>query len=128
MLRNCCKVESYVNLMYVYILKCDNNSYYIGIAANMEHRLKQHIGILKGGAKYTRIHKVTAVMAIWEDKSGDYARKLEFQLKKKLSHNDKKQLIENPNMPFSSFGIDIQNQKFNYINPKELNDTFGFKY
>lgn len=114
--------------MYVYILKCNNNSYYIGITINMEHRLKQHMGIIKGGAKYTKIHKVTAVMAIWEDISDKYARKLEFHLKKKLSHNDKKKLIENPNMPFSSFGIDIQNQKFNYINPKEINDLFGFKY
>ena len=114
--------------MYVYILKCDNNSYYTGFAVNMERRLKQHMGILKGGAKYTKIHKVTAVMAIWEDKSGEYARKLEFHLKRKLSHNDKKQLIENPDTPFSSFGIDIQNEKFEYINPKNLNDFFGFNY
>lgn len=114
--------------MLVYILKCDNGSYYTGIAADLERRLKQHLGILKGGAKYTKIHKVTAVMAIWEDKSGEYARKLEFHLKRKLSHADKKQLIENPYMSFSSFGIDIPNEEFEYIAPQKINDIFGFKY
>lgn len=112
--------------MYLYILKCNNDSYYIGIADDIERRLQQHLGILKGGAKYTRAHKVTSVMAIWKDKSGKYARKLEYQLKSKLTHNDKKVLIESPDTPFSSFGIDIQNNEFEYINPEKINKIFNF--
>jgi len=113
--------------MYVYILKCENNSYYTGIAANPERRLRQHLGIIKGGAKYTRLNRVSAVMAIWEDKSGEYARKLEFHLKKKLSHSDKQRLIENPDTPFSEFGVDIPSEDFIYISPDELNKKYFMK-
>jgi putative endonuclease len=43
--------------MYLYILKCADNSLYTGIAANIEKRIRQHLGIIKGGAKYTKSHK-----------------------------------------------------------------------
>lgn len=39
---------------YTYILQCSDNSYYTGIATNLEKRIKEHNGELKGGAKYTR--------------------------------------------------------------------------
>lgn len=110
--------------MYVYILKCDNNSLYTGIAVNPEQRLRQHLGLIKGGAKYTKCHKVMAVMAIWEDLSGEYARKLEFHLKRKLTHQQKLSLINNPEMSFSEFGIDIPRESFLYINPRQLNEKY----
>ncbi len=110
--------------MYVYILKCRDNSYYIGIAADMERRLKQHLGILKGGAKYTHTHRVTAVAAVWEDKSGEYARKLEIRLKRKLTHAAKKRLVENPHASFSDFGIDIPDEAFEYVSPEKINEIF----
>lgn len=113
--------------MYVYILQCSDNSYYIGIATNMERRLKQHLSILKGGAKYTKAHRVVSVMAIWKDKSNEYARKLEIQLKRKLSHADKKHLVENPFISFSEFGIDIPDKAFEYISPQKINELFDFK-
>jgi len=31
-----------------------NGSYYTGITTNLEKRIKEHNGLLKGGAKYTR--------------------------------------------------------------------------
>ena len=36
----------------VYILKCKNRTY-IGMTNNFYRRWRQHIGVLKGGAKYT---------------------------------------------------------------------------
>ena len=39
---------------FVYILRCSDNSFYTGIATNLEKRLKEHNGELKGGAKYTK--------------------------------------------------------------------------
>ena len=38
----------------MYIVLCSDNSYYCGITTNLNRRLKQHNGLLKGGAKYTR--------------------------------------------------------------------------
>ena len=38
------------------MLKCEDGSLYCGITNNLEKRLKQHKGEIKGGAKYTRSH------------------------------------------------------------------------
>ncbi|MGN1085721.1 MAG: GIY-YIG nuclease family protein, partial [Porcipelethomonas sp.] len=51
--------------MYVYILRCEDNSLYTGITADLEKRIRQHIGLLKGGAKYTRSHPVKYIEAVW---------------------------------------------------------------
>lgn len=113
--------------MYVYILKCSDNSLYTGIAADPERRLRQHLGLIKGGAKYTKSHKVSAVAAIWEDKSGEYARKLEYHLKKKLSREQKLFLISNPNTPFSELGFDIPCEKISYVSPLNLNIKYNLE-
>jgi len=39
---------------YAYIVRCADGSLYTGITPNIEKRLKQHNGLLAGGAKYTR--------------------------------------------------------------------------
>ena len=39
---------------YMYVILCFDNSFYCGITTNLEKRLKQHNGEIKGGAKYTR--------------------------------------------------------------------------
>jgi putative endonuclease len=38
----------------MYVILCFDNSFYCGITTNLEKRLKQHNGVTKGGAKYTR--------------------------------------------------------------------------
>lgn len=39
---------------YTYIVRCIDKSLYTGITDNLEMRLKEHNGELRGGAKYTR--------------------------------------------------------------------------
>ena len=39
---------------HMYVILCFDNSFYCGITTNLEKRLKQHNGEIKGGAKYTR--------------------------------------------------------------------------
>lgn len=41
-------------IWYMYVVVCCDNSLYCGITTNLERRLKQHNGVIKGGAKYTR--------------------------------------------------------------------------
>lgn len=55
----------------VYLLKCANGALYCGITSNMEKRLRQHNGILAGGARYTRAHRPVELLGqlICEDKS-----------------------------------------------------------
>lgn len=110
--------------MFVYILKCTDESYYTGIASDIERRLKQHLGLIKGGAKFTtRLRKVKCLVALWEDCSNEYARKLEYRLKKNLSHSDKKMLCENFDIKFSEFGIDIPQEKLLRLDVRKINEA-----
>lgn len=98
------------------MLRCGDGSIYTGIAADVKKRVKQHLGILKNGAKYTRSHRVVYIEAVWSDKPGSSARKAECVLKR-LSRTEKENLIKNP----ENIGED-----FEYTDPKELNEYFGF--
>ena len=42
---------------YVYIVQCANGGLYTGITKNLRKRIRQHNGITKGGAYYTRMHR-----------------------------------------------------------------------
>lgn len=81
--------------MYIYILRCEDNSLYTGITTNFERRLRQHMGKIKGGAKYTASHKVVNVEMIWSTTDETTARKLEYHIKK-LSKSAKEKLILSP--------------------------------
>ena len=75
----------------VYILKCSDNSFYIGSTNDIRRRLNQHNNI-KGGAKYTRARR--PVQLVYLEKCGNIsdARKREYQLKK-LTRQEKEILV-----------------------------------
>ena len=51
-------------MYYVYILQdCDSNRTYVGFTVDINRRLKQHNGLLAGGAKYTRTSKKWIIAA-----------------------------------------------------------------
>lgn len=81
--------------MFVYILRCRDGTLYTGIASDVARRIKQHLGELPGGAKYTRSHIPVSVEAVWMAESDTAARKLEFYLKK-LKKEKKENLIKHP--------------------------------
>jgi predicted GIY-YIG superfamily endonuclease len=64
---------------FVYILQCKDNSYYIGVAKDLEDRVKKHNA--GQGAIYTEIRR--PVKLVYSEKQKDYAsaRKREAQLK-----------------------------------------------
>jgi len=39
---------------YMYVIVCYDDSLYCGVTTNLERRLRQHNGVIRGGAKYTR--------------------------------------------------------------------------
>ena len=55
------------NNWLIYILECGDGSLYCGITNNLEKRLKQHKGEIKGGAKYTHSHRPCKL--VYEEKS-----------------------------------------------------------
>ena len=79
-------------MWYVYVLLCADNSLYCGITTNLEKRLKQHNGDIKGGAKYTRGRRPCRFVYIKKAMNRSIASKLEYQFKQ-LSRKKKIDLI-----------------------------------
>ena len=76
----------------IYILECGDGSLYCGITNNLEKRLKQHKGEIKGGAKYTRSHWPCKL--VYEEKSASRSKALQREvIIKKMSKVEKQTLI-----------------------------------
>jgi len=72
----------------LYILLCNDKSLYTGITTNLEKRVKQHNGVLKGGAKYTQSKRPVKVIYSEKYETRSQALKREIIIKK-LSRQDK---------------------------------------
>jgi len=68
-------------IWFVYLLKCANDSLYCGITNNLEKRLRQHNGELKGGAKYTRANAPCELVYQEEFIDRSSASKREYEIK-----------------------------------------------
>ncbi|MCW8822246.1 MAG: GIY-YIG nuclease family protein [Sulfurovum sp.] len=81
-----------MNMYYVYIVKCADETLYTGITRELERRVDEHNGSDKG-AKYTRIRRpVTLVYSEgYPDRSS--ASKREYEIKKKMNRVEKLNLI-----------------------------------
>jgi putative endonuclease len=76
---------------YVYMLLCEDGSYYTGYTKDVPSRVSQH---RKGrGARYTRSHKPKRLVYTEACESLQEARKRERMIKR-LSHNEKRQLTQ----------------------------------
>ena len=70
----------------VYVLLCEDGSYYTGYAKDIDSRLKQHmIGV---GARYTKLHRPKKIVYAEEFASRKEAMKRERRIKR-LSRNQK---------------------------------------
>lgn len=67
---------------FVYIIQCIDGSFYIGITTDLMRRIKEHNGIISGGAKYTRQKGPVALRYVEEKLSRSEALKREYALKK----------------------------------------------
>lgn len=78
---------------WVYILLCENNTYYTGYTNNLEKRYKSHVdGTSK--CKYTRSFKPVKIAQAWEVPQGKVeAMKMERYIKK-LSRSEKDKIVK----------------------------------
>src|SRR3990167_7772095 len=82
-------------MFWVYILLCDNNTYYTGYTNDLAKRYHSHVNGT-GRCKYTRSFKPVAIAQCWQiDGSKSLAMQLEKQIKK-LSRKEKENLIAKP--------------------------------
>jgi len=80
------------SVYYVYIVECSDKTYYTGQTDNLELRIKQHNGVIKGGAVYTRNKRPVILKHFEEYPSRSKALKREAEIKK-LTHQEKQKLI-----------------------------------
>jgi putative endonuclease len=78
---------------FVYILKCADDSFYTGIATNLERRLSEHNGRGAVGAKYTRGRRPVVLVYQETVKTRSDALIRENEIKR-LPRLGKKQLID----------------------------------
>jgi putative endonuclease len=75
---------------YVYMLLCEDGSYYTGYTKNIDLRLKQHkIGT---GARYTKLHRPKRLVYTEKFDTIREAMKRERKIKK-LNHKEKNKLV-----------------------------------
>lgn len=77
---------------YTYIVKCKDHTYYIGQTNDLEKRIKEHNGLIRGGAKYTKYKSPVELVYTEEFVSRSLAMKREAVLKK-LTRKQKEELI-----------------------------------
>ena len=76
----------------VYLLRCADNSLYCGITNQLEKRLRQHNGVLSGGAKYTQSRRPCKLVYVESHPDKGAALKREIEIKK-LNKSAKEMLI-----------------------------------
>jgi len=75
---------------YIYVLLCEDDSYYTGYAKDIDLRVQQHWrGV---GAKYTKLHKPKKLVYAEEFETVGEAMKREREIKQ-LSHEEKYRLV-----------------------------------
>jgi len=84
-------MSDHLDTYWVYILHCENNSYYTGYTTNLARRYQEHLnGTAK--CKYTRSFKPLKIAQTWQFTEKSRAMKME-KLIKQLSKKDKELLI-----------------------------------
>ncbi len=84
-------------MYYTYMLRCEDNSIYTGIATDLERRMKEHFKKDKKCAKYTLIHTAKKLECAWCSENRTLASKLEYAIKR-LSKEEKEKLIQMHNL------------------------------
>ena len=85
--------ESDENPWQVYLLKCCDSSLYCGISNDLDKRLKQHSGEIKGGAKYTLARRPCSLVYQERAENRSEALKREAVIKK-MSRMSKLALVD----------------------------------
>lgn len=80
---------------YVYMLVCAPDTLYTGSTPDPERRLRQHLALAPGGAKYTRSHPPKALAALWKLPDAHAAHSLEWHIKR-LTRAEKQALVDAP--------------------------------
>jgi len=93
-------------VFWVYILLCENNTFYTGYTTDIKKRYQAHIN-KTSQCKYTRSFKPLRIAQCWKI-NGDkaFAMKIEVYIKN-LSRIEKERIIDNPSLLLIDSRIEI---------------------
>lgn len=94
------KISYMKKTYYIYMLRCNDNSIYTGIAADYKKRFKEHIS--QQGAKYTKTRLPIKIERVWKAEGRSLASKIEYFIKS-LTKKQKEDLLINPLSLSTSF-------------------------
>jgi 3-methyladenine DNA glycosylase AlkC/predicted GIY-YIG superfamily endonuclease len=77
----------------VYMLKTERNTLYTGVTTDVNRRFLEHLGLEKGGAKFTKAQKPERLLYLEKATNRSHAQKREAAIKK-LSRKQKEQLVD----------------------------------
>lgn len=90
---------------HVYIVRCSDGTFYTGITNDLEKRLLQHNGEIRGGAKYTRSRGPVELLYIKKYLSKSEAMKREYEIKHTMTHAQKLELINQATKQYRTRGF-----------------------
>ncbi len=91
-------------MAYIYVVRCEDNSLYCGIARDVYKRISDHFNKKKTAAKYTKSHPVKSVCGVWETAEWSDAARFEFAFKK-IPKNMKETILMSPNTAISACNL-----------------------
>ena len=80
-------------IYHVYMVRCADDTLYTGITIQLNRRIEEHNGSVKG-AKYTRIRRPVTLVYSEEHIDRSSASKREYAIKKKMTRVEKLEMIE----------------------------------
>ena len=80
---------------FVYMVRCEDDSFYTGIASDVARRMAEHRSQTGRCAKYTRTHRVTELVGLWTAPNRSLASSLEYRIKR-LTRVEKEALLADP--------------------------------
>ena len=111
-------------MAYIYMVRCQDESLYTGIARDVGKRMREHYYQKKPGAKYTKSRQVTALEMVWQTETWSGAARLEYQIKQ-LRKNQKEALIREPEQVTALFGEKLQGMDYTPRRDLKLEDFVG---
>ena len=110
-------------MYFVYMVRCEDESLYTGIAADLARRMREHKARNALCARYTRSHPVAALAAAWQAETRSDALRLE-ALIKRLTRAQKLALAAAPETLDAVFGEKLRGASFAPLSPSARQRCF----
>lgn len=111
-------------MYYIYIIECEGNCLYTGIAKDIVKRLTNHYIKKTCCAKFTKSHQMINLKSLWTSETKSDALKLEYRIKK-LSKLNKNELINNPKILDKFFKDKLIYSHYSFISKEKQLEIFN---